>query len=170
MEERKKECFYKDEMMADIVDKETRSKMMASIRGMNTKPELAVRRYLHGLGYRYRLHRKDLPGSPDLVMPRYQLAIFVHGCFWHQHEGCHYAYMPKSRPEFWNAKLLSNAARDQSNQKKLEYLGWRVLVIWECGLKHALERIKYIPVMIDAVNQYQEWPATPPRPSSRNNF
>ncbi|MCY3825742.1 MAG: DNA mismatch endonuclease Vsr [Nitrospinae bacterium] len=122
--------------MTDIVDKQRRSKMMSKIRGRNTVPELVVRRIAHKLGLRFRLHRKDLPGCPDLVFPKYRLVVFVHGCFWHRHEGCQYAYKPKSRIEFWTEKFASNVARDRRNEEALRNLGWRVLVIWECETKN----------------------------------
>jgi DNA mismatch endonuclease (patch repair protein) len=106
--------------------------MMSGIRGRDTKPELAVRRYLHANGLRYRLHVRDLPGKPDIVLPRHRAVVFVHGCFWHRHEGCRYAYRPKSNVEFWQAKLDANTARDGQDQERLRALGWRVFVVWEC--------------------------------------
>ena len=118
--------------MVDVVDKATRSRMMSGIKGKNTKPELIVRRYLHGRGLRYQLHVKRLPGTPDMVFPRYRAVVFVHGCFWHQHLGCRYATIPKTRQEFWVEKLTANRRRDLANEKRLEALGWRVLTIWEC--------------------------------------
>lgn len=107
---------------------------MARVKGKDTKPELRVRRLLHALGYRFRLHRRDLPGTPDLVFPGRRAVIFVHGCFWHRHPdpGCWRARLPKSRPEFWIPKLEANAARDAVNLAALAALGWRVLTIWEC--------------------------------------
>ena len=105
---------------------------MARIRGRDTAPELTVRSISHGLGFRFRLHRKDLPGRPDLVFPRHRLAVFVHGCFWHRHSGCRYAYTPKSRIAFWTEKFAHNVARDRRNEEALRNLGWRVLLIWEC--------------------------------------
>ena len=122
--------------MTDIVDSRRRSEMMAGIKGRNTRPELVVRRIAHKLGLRFRLHRKDLPGRPDLVFPRYRLAVFVHGCFWHRHEGCRYAYTPKSRIAFWTKKFAGNVARDQRNEEALRGLGWRVLVLWECDTRN----------------------------------
>jgi DNA mismatch endonuclease (patch repair protein) len=118
--------------MADIVSKEARSKMMSGIKGKNTKPEMLVRSMLHKMGYRFRLHMKDLPGKPDIVLPKYHTVVFVHGCFWHRHSGCKYAYTPKSRTDFWNEKLNRNIERDQSNCKILVEMGWRVLTVWEC--------------------------------------
>ena len=133
--------------MADIVDKATRSRMMSGIRGSNTKPELLVRRFLHRAGLRYRLHDRRLPGRPDLVFPKYRTVVEVRGCFWHQHPGCRFAYMPQSNNKFWATKLAGNVARDQRNEEALRSLGWRVVVIWECEtsspavLQRALARI-----------------------------
>ena len=118
--------------MPDIVDPGTRSRMMSGIRGRDTQPELLVRRYLHAHGYRYRLHVRDLPGKPDIVLPRYVAVVFVHGCFWHHHPGCRFAYLPKSRQEFWEPKLRGNAERDAKHQSELECAGWRVFTVWEC--------------------------------------
>jgi len=121
--------------MTDIVDTKRRSTIMARIGGRNTTPELAVRRIAHRMGLRFRIHRKDLPGCPYLVFPKHHLVIFVHGCFWHRHQGCKYAYTPKSRIEFWTEKFESGVARDAHQQAALQALGWRVLVIWECEIK-----------------------------------
>ncbi len=121
--------------MTDIVNAAKRSEIMSRIKGRNTKPELIVRRIAHGLGFRFRLHRGDLPGSPDMVFPRYRTVVFVHGCFWHRHDGCQYAYRPKSRIQFWTKKFEENVARDARNEIALRDLGWRVLVIWECETK-----------------------------------
>ena len=118
--------------MSDIVNAEKRSELMSRIKGRNTTPELAIRSIAHGLGYRFRLHRRDLPGSPDLVFPRYRTVVFVHGCFWHRHDGCRYAYRPKSRIQFWTKKFEENVARDERNEAALRNMGWQVLVIWEC--------------------------------------
>lgn len=105
---------------------------MSRIRGQGTQPELTVRKLAHAAGLRFRLYRKDLPGSPDLVLPRWRLAVFVHGCFWHRHAACRRASVPSTRPEFWQAKFDRNQARDHRVATKLHALGWRVLVIWEC--------------------------------------
>ena len=118
--------------MADIVDRATRSRMMSNIRGANTKPEIRVRRFLHRLGLRFRLHPKDLPGRPDLVFPKYRTVLFVHGCFWHRHRGCRFAYVPKSNLPFWNRKFDENVVRDLKKARDLRRLGWRVLTVWEC--------------------------------------
>jgi DNA mismatch endonuclease (patch repair protein) len=119
----------------DTVDPTRRSAMMAQVKGKNTAPELRVRRLAHAMGLRFRLHRKDLPGKPDLVFPRHKLAVFVHGCFWHRHDGCRRATTPSTRPEFWQAKFAANRERDARQIQALESSGWRVLVLWECGLK-----------------------------------
>ncbi|MBP0579593.1 DNA mismatch endonuclease Vsr [Labrys sp. LIt4] len=116
----------------DIVDKATRSRMMSRIKGKDTRPELAVRRAAHTLGYRFRLHRRDLPGSPDLVFPGRRKVIFVHGCYWHRHPGCRFATTPGSNVEFWTDKFNRNIARDAAAIAALEGQGWRPLVLWEC--------------------------------------
>ena len=120
--------------MADSLTPEARSALMSRIRGKNTKPEMFVRRLVHGMGYRFRLHRKDLPGKPDLVFPRLKKVIFMHGCFWHYHDDpdCKSARIPKSNQAFWKPKLEGNRARDKINEAKLRELGWEVMVIWEC--------------------------------------
>ncbi len=120
---------------------EKRSKNMSAIKSKNTKPEIAVRKLLHSMGYRFRLHRKDLPGSPDIVLPKYKTVIFVHGCFWHRHENCKYASNPKTRKEFWENKFKANVKRDKNNFKELKNLNWKVLVIWECELNYLQEII-----------------------------
>ena len=109
---------------------------MAAIKSKNTKPEIAVRKLLHSLGYRFRLHRKDLPGSPDIVLPKYKTVIFVHGCFWHRHENCKYATTPKTRVEFWENKFKANVKRDLEIQEKIKNIGWQSLVIWECDTRN----------------------------------
>jgi len=119
--------------LADVVDPATRSRMMSGIRGKNTKPELMIRKALHARGFRYRLHC-DLPGKPDICLPRYRAVIFVHGCFWHGH-GCHLFKWPKTRPEFWRAKLGRNCEVDRVAEDRLGSLGWRVAIVWECALK-----------------------------------
>lgn len=123
--------------MADIVDSKTRSRMMAGIRGKNTKPEVKVRQALHAAGYRYRLHRADLPGKPDIVLPSRRAVVFVHGCFWHRHKGCPAATTPTTRPEFWQAKLSGNVERDERNIGLLREQGWAVHIVWECQTKGA---------------------------------
>jgi DNA mismatch endonuclease (patch repair protein) len=111
--------------------------MMSGIKAKNSRPEMMVRRLLFAAGYRFRLHRRDLPGTPDIVMPGRKVAIFVHGCFWHFHEGCRYAKMPSTRPEFWQAKLRANVDRDRLSIEKLNMMGWRVLCVWECATRNA---------------------------------
>ena len=123
------------EPVTDIVSPAKRSQMMSGIRGRDTGPEMRVRRLLHGRGYRFRLHCKDLQGSPDLVLPRHRTVVFVHGCFWHFHEGCRLAKVPGSRTDFWRTKLLGNRARDAVAIGALLAAGWRVLVVWECWLR-----------------------------------
>lgn len=124
--------------MTDIVTPEKRSQMMSGIRGKNTKPELIIRKGLHALGFRYRLHDSKLPGRPDLVFPMYHAVILVNGCFWHGH-GCYLFKWPKSRQEFWKEKINGNMERDQRNIVALKKAGWRVLIIWECALRGKLK-------------------------------
>lgn len=121
--------------MVDILVPSERSRIMSLVKAKNTRPEMIVRRLVHGAGFRYRLHDAKLPGKPDLVFPRKRKIIFVHGCFWHRHEGCALARIPKSNQEFWLTKLEGNKARDESNQRILHAAGWSTLVIWECELK-----------------------------------
>ena len=120
--------------MADVVSRQVRSRMMAGIRGKNTKPEILVRSFLHRQGFRFRLHVKDLPGKPDLVLAKYRAAIFVHGCFWHGHD-CHLFRLPGTRTDFWSAKIEGNRVRDLKAFAALRSMEWRVLVIWECALR-----------------------------------
>jgi DNA mismatch endonuclease, patch repair protein len=114
---------------------EARLRVMRSIRKTDTSPEIAVRRIIHRLGFRYRLHVRELPGTPDIVLPRARKIVLVHGCFWHQHAGCPLARLPRGRPEYWLPKLARNRQRDQASEKALAALGWRVLVIWECQIR-----------------------------------
>lgn len=116
----------------DVVDRATRSRMMSRIRGKNTKPEMTVRCALHASGLRFRLHRKDLPGSPDIVLPRHDAAVLVHGCFWHRHAGCRYATTPATNRRFWQNKFNGNVQRDNRQLHELRRLGWRTFVVWEC--------------------------------------
>jgi DNA mismatch endonuclease (patch repair protein) len=120
--------------MVDSIDQATRSAVMARVRGKNTQPELIVRKLVFAAGYRYRLHVRNLPGSPDLVFPSRKKVIFVHGCFWHRHDNCVRARMPKSRVEFWSEKLNGNKARDERTFEALAQSGWQIHVVWECEL------------------------------------
>lgn len=121
--------------MSDIVSPNQRSKMMAGIRGKGTKPELLVRKLLFASGFRYRLHRNNLPGTPDIVMPGRKIVIFVHGCFWHQHLECKHARLPSSNSDFWHQKLARNVQRDKEVFTALKAAGWRILVVWECATR-----------------------------------
>ncbi len=121
--------------MVDKFSKETRSRIMSQIRGKDTKPEILVRSYLFSRGLRFRKNDKRYPGSPDIVLPKYKTIVFVHGCFWHLHEGCKYAKMPKSNVDYWKPKLYRNRERDACNKKELEDMGWTVIIVWECELK-----------------------------------
>ncbi len=125
-------------MSSEVIHKvsEQRSRNMSAIKSKDTKPEIKVRKVLHSMGYRFRLHSKDLPGSPDIVLPKYKTVIFVHGCFWHRHENCKYASNPKTRQEFWNKKFKENIKRDSEIQEKIKNLDWRSVVIWECETKN----------------------------------
>jgi DNA mismatch endonuclease, patch repair protein len=125
----------------DRLDAQRRSWLMSRIRSKNTSPELAVRRLVFGMGYRYRLHGKQLPGKPDLVFAGRKKVIFVNGCFWHGHKGCRYARIPKTRIDFWKTKMRKNRARDRKNIALLEVNGWHVLTIWQCELKN-IETLK----------------------------
>jgi|SRR5690554_1361359 len=137
--------------MADIVDKQTRSRMMSGIRGKNTKPELVVRQALHARGFRYRLHRKDLAGKPDITLPRYNAVIFINGCFWHGHS-CHLFKWPKTRPEFWRSKIGANQERDRKSIETLLDQGWRVFILWECSIKNA--RAESLAPVIDELSSW----------------
>lgn len=123
--------------MVDIVDPSTRSRMMAGIKGRNTKPELLVRSLLHKKGFRYRLHVKDLPGKPDIVLPKYRSVIFIHGCFWHGHQGCHLFKLPATRTEFWKEKINRNQMNDLKAVNLLLASNWKVCIVWECSIRGA---------------------------------
>lgn len=123
--------------MTDIFSKEKRSEIMSKIGPKDSKPEIIVRKIVHSLSYRFRLHRKDLPGNPDLVFPKYKKAIFVHGCFWHGHKRCQRGKLPATNTTFWEEKISGNVKRDKSNFNKLRRLGWKYLVIWQCDLKES---------------------------------
>lgn len=122
-------------MTTDVFDAPTRSWVMRAVKGRNTRPERAVRSLLHALGYRFRLHRKDLPGSPDIVLPGRKAVIFVHGCFWHGHGCKRGSRAPKTNADYWTKKLAGNIARDARTRAELKALGWQVLVVWECEIK-----------------------------------
>lgn len=134
--------------MVDIISKEKRSWNMSRIKSKDTKPEKILRSLLHRMGYRFRLHRTDLSGKPDIVLPKYRTLIFVHGCFWHRHKNCKYAYNPKSRVEFWQKKFEENVQRDKENQIELKKLGWIVKVIWECEVDNTSQLQEKIKVLL----------------------
>jgi DNA mismatch endonuclease, patch repair protein len=133
--------------MADTITRERRSWNMSQIKGRDTGPELRLRSLLHRAGFRFRLHAKELPGKPDIVLPKYRAAIFVHGCFWHRHDGCRNATMPSTRTEFWKSKFDSNVDRDERNRAALTTAGWTVFTVWECELKSdasgVVEKLSY---------------------------
>ncbi|HIT40269.1 MAG TPA: DNA mismatch endonuclease Vsr [Candidatus Caccoplasma intestinavium] len=121
--------------MADTVSKEKRSEIMSHVTGKETKPEIIVRKYLFARGLRYRKNVKRLPGTPDIVFPKYKTAVFVNGCFWHGHKGCKYSHLPSTNFEYWEKKIADNIERDERKKRELEGLGYRVLIIWQCQLK-----------------------------------
>lgn len=152
--------------MMDIVDKQTRSRMMSGIKGKDTQPEMKVRRFLHGKGFRYRLHDRTLPGAPDICLPRYQVLIFVHGCFWHRHVGCRLSYIPATNRGRWMCKFQKNVERDSINVDALIQAGWRVIILWECGLRRKESTLlNWLPDEIrrDNGESRVEWP-----PSAQN--
>jgi len=131
---------------------------MSKVKATNSKPEILVRKLLHRLGYRFRLHRKDLPGKPDIVLRKYTAAIFVHGCFWHHHKGCKKSKLPESNPEFWSDKIMANVTRDRRSVDALEQLGWRVFVIWECEtVSSELANRLNTFLRIDNCETHKEW-------------
>lgn len=154
----------------DIVSPETRSRMMSGIRGRDTAPEMIVRTGLHRRGFRYRLHQRRLPGTPDLVLTRYRAAIFVHGCFWHRHAGCRFASTPATREAFWAQKFAVNVTRDARNAEALLQAGWRVAIVWECGLRtgreQTLEALAAWLVSAEGATDARraEFPLSPPAP------
>lgn len=123
--------------MSDVFSSEKRSWIMSRVRGRDTKPEILVRSFIHRMGYRFRIHRRDLPGNPDIVLPRHGKVVFVHGCFWHGHKGCPRSKRPTSNEKFWNRKLNSNIERDKRFQKDLRRMGWKVLVVWQCETRRS---------------------------------
>lgn len=137
--------------MTDIVNARTRSRMMSGIKGKNTRPEVVIRQRLHARGFRFRLHRRDLPGSPDIVLPRYQAAILINGCFWHGHQ-CRLFKWPRTRSDFWRAKIEGNILRDRQKMSELHRMNWRVCVIWECEIKGARE--DHLNSVIDSVSEW----------------
>lgn len=139
--------------MSDVHSAATRSYNMSQIKGKDTKPELLVRQYLHAQGLRYRLHEKALPGKPDLVLPKYKTIVFVHGCFWHKHEGCRYFVVPKTRTDFWLNKIGKNVVNDERQQAELSAAGWKVLTVWECGLKPAVRERTLMELYSTIVSQ-----------------
>lgn len=153
----------------DIVDSKTRSKMMSAVRAKNTKLETQIRRRLFAQGFRYRLHTRDLPGTPDMVFPKYSTILFVHGCFWHLH-GCARSSIPENRREWWHEKLMGNKARDAKAQEELSQRGWRVLIVWECSLRRpgvnredALYRIcKLVINFLQSTSNHLEISGPPP--------
>jgi len=156
--------------MADIFTPEKRSEVMSKIRGRNTKPELAVRSMLHHLGYRFTVNgpkNKKLPGRPDIVLPKYKAVIFVHGCFWHGHEGCRDFHIPKSRTEFWENKIYGNRARDARNLVAVKTLGWKAVVIWACEMKNLGGKaalLARLPALIELVPVTYRFGAEEPVP------
>lgn len=140
----------------DTLSPSRRSWNMSQIKGRNTAPELKVRSALHRAGFRFRLHRRDLPGTPDIVLPRFRTVIFVHGCFWHRHEGCKFAYTPKSRTEFWEEKFSRNMERDRRKILQLQQAGWNVEIIWECettDMVNLNRRLDFLPVSAGEVTK-----------------
>lgn len=151
----------------DIVSREVRSRMMSSIRGKDTRPEMKVRRLLHAQGFRYRLHVGHLAGSPDIVLPKYKVCIFVQGCFWHRHEGCRYSTVPATRPEFWQQKFRHNVERDARSREQLLKNGWRVIELWECGLRTPAPDLAWLYEFIrDPKLPFIAWP----KPESRHSI
>ena len=134
-------CILYFSTMADVHGKSVRSYNMSQIRSRDTKPELLVRKFLFANGFRYRLHVKNLPGKPDIVLPKYKTVILVNGCFWHGHKNCRYFKFPETRAEWWREKIEKNKLRDKTNRSKLKKLKYRVLVVWECQLKNAEKRL-----------------------------
>ncbi|NHN89046.1 very short patch repair endonuclease [Acetobacter conturbans] len=133
----------------DYLTPDQRSANMGRVRGKDTQPELAVRRALHAMGYRFRLHRRDLPGTPDIVLPRYRLVLFVHGCFWHRHADCPRCTTPRTRREFWEAKFAANVERDRRHTAALEADGWTVRVLWECKLRPTAQLQETLSGIVD---------------------
>ena len=142
--------------MTDTLTAEQRSRNMAAIKGKDTKPEMMVRRYLHALGFRYGLHNRKLPGSPDLVFRSLKTVVFIHGCFWHGHENCRYATTPKSNTEFWTQKITRNRERDRESEEKLRAKGWNVITIWECDLRDKNRRKETLEALADRLSELKK--------------
>jgi DNA mismatch endonuclease, patch repair protein len=142
----------------DVFSREKRSQIMSRVSGKNTKPELIVRSLLHRMGYRFRLHRKDLPGKPDITLPKYKKVIFIHGCFWHGHKHCKRSSLPNTNREFWEHKIRSNAQRDYKNISSLTEKGWEVMVLWSCQIKNKEDLIsKLIEFIENKKKEYSLW-------------
>ena len=136
----------------DVFSPEKRSQVMSRIRSKDTKPEKIIRSILHKLGFRFLINRKDLPGKPDIVLPKYRIVIFVHGCFWHQHEGCPRSKKPTSNAQYWNPKLKNNVLRDEKNILELEESGWRVFILWECQIKNLVKNPDLLAKMLETID------------------
>jgi DNA mismatch endonuclease (patch repair protein) len=141
--------FVPTPLMADIFTPEKRSEIMRAIRAYNTKPEVLVRRIIHRMGFRFRLHRNDLPGRPDIVLPKHRKIIQVHGCFWHGHRTCKLAHNPKSNQEYWGPKLARTIQRDAKNHRELKRLGWKVLILWECETRVSESLLKSLEKFLE---------------------
>ncbi len=146
--------------MPNPINPETRSRMMAAVRSFNTQPEMQVRSALHRLGFRFRLHNKKLPGTPDLVLRKYKAVVFINGCFWHQHFNCKYSHIPQTRREFWQNKFTRNVIRDQKVLYQLKIMGWRAAIIWECGLikRTQDETVRRLATWLRRGGEYLEMP------------
>ena len=140
-------------MTPDIFSEEQRSYVMSRVGSKNTKPELIVRSYLHGLGFRFKIHEKNLPGRPDIVLPKHRCVVFVNGCFWHRHKGCSRASMPSTRVDFWQSKFERNIARDQKNLCLLEKAKWKVCLVWECEIDKISRRAEKLPELANEIIQ-----------------
>ena len=154
-------------MAADIFSEEQRSYVMSRISAKNTKPELRVRSYLHRAGFRFRIHGRKLPGNPDIVLAKHKTVVFVHGCFWHRHEGCPRANMPASRVEFWQSKFDKNVARDRRSQITLAEMGWSVIVVWECEISTVATREERLPQLIRELGNPTMGATPPDQPSAK---
>lgn len=144
--------------MTDTKSQWERSRNMAAIKGKNTKPEMTVRKFLFSKGLRYRIHGKNLPGKPDIVLKKYKTVIFINGCFWHGHENCRYSHLPKSNVEYWTNKISNNKKRDSSIENLLQSQGWKVLRVWECQLKRVNEREKTLELLFkNIINQTESY-------------